>query len=75
MQSVVTKMNIELRHVYSVQNNSNFLIDYAYVYVAKFDWLEKKKFYISINSMSRKRGIIFLPLTADLCNISTKVRF
>ena len=30
------------------------------VYFAQFDWLEKK-FYTSINSMSRNLGTIFLP--------------
>ena len=37
------------------------------VYFEQFDWLEKK-FYTSINSMSRNLGTIFLPLAPKMYN-------
>ena len=38
-----------------------------YAYFKQFDWLEKK-FYTSINSMSRNLGTIFLPLAPKMYN-------
>ena len=38
-----------------------------YTYFEQFDWLEKK-FYTSINSMSKNLGTIFLPPAPKMCN-------
>ena len=44
-----------------------------YAYFAQFDWLEKK-FYTSINSMSKNLRTIFLPLAPEICSVD-KNRF
>ena len=40
---------------------------YRYAYFAQFDWL-KKKFYTSINSMSRNLGTVSLLPALKICN-------
>ena len=51
-------------------NYSQFVIiptPHHYAYFAQFDWLEKK-FYTSINSMSKNLGTIFHPLAPEIRN-------
>ena len=49
------------------KNKAIFATPHDYAYFKQFDWLEKK-FYTSINSMSRNLGTIFLPLAPKVGN-------
>ena len=63
----------DMQHGFICQQGNMFIIltPQHYAYFEQFDWLEKK-FYTSINSISRNLGTIFLQPAPKMCNTVDK---